>query len=251
MLSRPSALLLDFGGVLVDAPSLPPAPARLVDRICRLVDGAVPADRVARALIDGAGAYATWRDTAGNRESSTELSHVQVWDDFVTRHWPVAARDAVRREATALSYAWTDRPEWAPRPGIAEALRAAAADGVPMAVVSNTLCGAAHRDFLARAGLADLFAAQLYSDEAGVRKPNPELAWRAARELDVPIGQCWFVGDSRARDITCARLAGTGAAVLMRSGRTDREGRQPGAAPDALVEDGHELLRLLASVSDR
>jgi HAD superfamily hydrolase (TIGR01549 family) len=251
MLSRPTALLLDFGGVLVDAPSLPPAPVELVERLHRLVDGAVPADRIARALIDGARAYAFWRDSAGNRESSTELSHVQVWDDFVTGHWPATARDVVRREATPLSYAWTRRPEWALRTGIVEVLDAAAADGMPVAVVSNTLCGAAHRDFLATAGLADRFAAQLYSDEAGVRKPNPELALRAARAIGVPIEQCWFVGDSRARDIGCARRAGAGAAVLMRSARTDREGQLPGTAPDVVVADGHGLVQLLASVSDR
>jgi len=251
MLSRPTALLLDFGGVIVEAPAAPPAPVEMVDRLRGLVDGAVPDEQILRALIDGSNAYAAWRDGAGNRPASTELSHVQVWDDFVTPRWPAPARDAVRRVATPLSYAWTLRPEWALRPGIPEVLRAAADDGLPVAVVSNTLCGAAHRDFLTRSGLTDRFAAQLYSDEAGVRKPNPELALRAARALGVPIEQCWFVGDSHDRDITCARLAGTGAAVLMRSRRTDRERPARTAAPDAVVEDGHDLVRLLGSVSDR
>jgi len=251
MMSRPTALLMDFGGVLVDATSADPAPADLVERLHRLVAGAVPMDSIAQALTDGANAYARWRDTDGNRESSTELSHDEVWERFVTGSWPAPARTAVRREATALSYAWTRRADWTLRPGIAEVLAVAAADRTPVAVVSNTLCGAAHRDFLDRVGLSDRFAAQLYSDEAGIRKPNPELARRAARALDVPIGQCWFVGDSHDRDITCARLAGAGAAVLMRSRRTDRERPARAAAPDAVVADGHELVRLLAGVSDR
>ncbi|MCM0678884.1 HAD family hydrolase, partial [Micromonospora phytophila] len=121
---------------------------------------------------------------------------------------------------------------------------------LPMAVVSNTLCGAAHRDFLAAAGLAGLFVAQFYSDEAGVRKPNPELAHRAARAVGVPVGGCWFVGDSLHRDVVCARRAGVGATILMRSPRTDRDGPLPGVVPDAVVEDGHGLVALLERAKD-
>ncbi len=245
MLCRPGALLLDFGGVIADAPRQLSASPALVDRLYALVEGAVAADRIAADLVDGDRAYARWRDEAGDRDRPVELSHVQVWRDFVARRWPVLARDAVEREATPLSYAWTWRPEWAVRPGIRDALAAAAAAGLPVAVVSNTLCGAAHRDFLAAAGLAAAFRVQCYSDEVGVRKPNPELAWRAAREIGVPMAACWFVGDSLVRDIACARRAGAGAAVLMRSPRTDRDPPAPGLVPDAIVDDGYGLRALL------
>lgn len=245
MLRTPRALLLDFGGVLADAPAQPPAPPGLVRRLAELVDGAVPDERIARDLTEGARAYALWRDDVGRTGDPVELPHGQVWADFVTRSWPRAAREAVEREATPLAYAWTWRTEWAVRPGIPEALRHAAEAGLPMAVVSNTLCGAAHRDFLAAAGLAGLFGAEFYSDEAGPRKPNPELALLAARSLAVPIGGCWFVGDSVHRDIVCARRAGAAAAILMRSPRTDREAALPGVEPDARIEDGHGLLALL------
>ncbi|MFG3698879.1 HAD family hydrolase [Micromonospora sp. NPDC047620] len=245
MLRLPRALLLDFGGVLADAPPQQPAPPVLVRRLFRLVDGAVPSEQIARDLTEGARSYALWRDDVGRTGDPVELPHGRVWADFVTRSWPKEARDAVEREATALAYAWTWREEWAVRPGIPEALRHAAGAGLPMAVVSNTLCGAAHRDFLASAGLSDLFGAEFYSDEAGPRKPNPELALLAARALAVPIGDCWFVGDSVHRDVVCARRAGVGAAILMRSPRTDREAALPGVEPDARIEDGHGLLALL------
>ncbi|MEU4776403.1 HAD family hydrolase [Micromonospora sp. NPDC023633] len=245
MLRTPRALLLDFGGVLADAPPPPPAAPGLVRRLAALVDGAVPDERIARDLGEGARAYALWRDDVGRTGDPVELPHGQVWADFVTRSWPREARAAVEREATALAYAWTWREEWAVRPGIPEALRHAAEAGLPMAVVSNTLCGAAHRDFLATAGLSALFGAEFYSDEAGPRKPNPELARLAACAIGVPLGDCWFVGDSVHRDIVCARRAGTGAAILMRSPRTDREAALPGVEPDARIEDGHGLLALL------
>ncbi|MCX4387610.1 HAD family hydrolase [Micromonospora peucetia] len=245
MLPAPRALLLDFGGVLADAPPQPPAAPGLVRRLAGLVDDAVPDEQIARDLGEGTRAYARWRDDVGRTGDPVELPHGQVWADFVTRSWPREARDAVEREATPLAYAWTWREEWAVRPGIPEALRHAADAGLPMAVVSNTLCGAAHRDFLAVAGLSGLFEAEFYSDEAGPRKPNPELALLAARAITVPIGDCWFVGDTVHRDIACARRAGAAAAILMRSPRTDREAALPGVEPDARIEDGYGLLALL------
>lgn len=245
MLPMPRALLLDFGGVLADAPAGSPAPPELVARLVELAGDALSADRVTRDLTEAHGAYARWRDDAGNREDSTELSHARMWAEFLTAGWPAPARGAVEREATPLAYLWTWRPEWAARPGIPEALAATARAGLPMVIVSNTPCGAAHRDFLRGVGLDGLFAAQFYSDEAGLRKPNPELIRRAARAVEVPVGECWFVGDSVQRDVVCARRAGVGAAVLMRSPRTAREAPVPGVAPDAVVDDGHGLLGLL------
>lgn len=250
MLRKPHALLLDFGGVLVDAPPQSPAPVGLVHRLSQLVAGTVPVQQIAADLTDGARAYSLWRDDIGKTDDPVELPHAQVWADFVTRTWPQAAREAVEREATPLAYVWTWRTEWQVRPGIPEALHAAADAGLPLAIVSNTLCGAAHRDFLAAAALADLFTAAYYSDEAGPRKPNPQLALLAADAIDVPIGDCWFIGDTVHRDVACARRAGAQAAILMRSPRTDREPPHPHLKPDARIEDGHGLLALLRQVWD-
>ncbi len=241
----PGGLLLDFGGVLADAPAGGAASPEMVRRIGEVIGGVLPAERIAADLIEGARAYSLWRDEISASAEPIELPHNRVWADFVTHGWPEQARTAVEREATSLAYAWTWRDEWQVRPGIPEALRAVAEAGVPMAVVSNSLCGAAHRDFLAGAGLSGLFVVEFYSDETGLRKPNPRFAELAAEAIGVPIGECWFVGDSLHRDIACARRAGTGAAVLMRSPRTDREPDHPELTPDARVEDGHGLLALL------
>ncbi|MEU5963878.1 HAD family hydrolase [Micromonospora parva] len=245
MLRTPRALLLDFGGVLVDAPPQLPAPPELVCQFARIVEGAVSDEQIAADLRQGVRAYALWRDEVGKSGDPIELPHAQVWANFVTPTWPQSARAAVERKATALAYAWTWRAEWKVRPGVPEALRAAADVGLPLAVVSNTLCGAAHRDYLATTGLSGLFTAEFYSDEAGPRKPNPQLALLAADAVGVPIGDCWFIGDSLHRDIACARRAAAQAAILMRSPRTDREPPDPELTPDATIQDGHGLLELL------
>jgi N-acetyl-D-muramate 6-phosphate phosphatase len=242
MLPNPVALLIDFGGVLADAPAQEPASPELVLRLYNLTGGSLSPGEIKQALTEGHDAYAAWRD----EDHPEELTHVEVWERFVTEGWPRPAREAVRRQATKLAYEWTWRSRWALRPGIPEALQAARAAALPMAVVSNTMCGEAHRDFLAQQGVGDLFAVQIYSDEAGVRKPNPEMIWQATRALGVPTEGCWFVGDSRRRDIACARRADAGAAILFRSLRTDREDPAAFPAPDATVEDGFGLRELLA-----
>ncbi|GAA4591262.1 phosphoglycolate phosphatase-like HAD superfamily hydrolase [Actinoplanes octamycinicus] len=236
----PAALLLDFGGVLADSTGpFRAAPPELVLRIYNLTRGALQPGQIQRALTDGAAAHARWRD----EDHPDELSQAEVWERFVIKGWPPAAAVPVRGAIGKLSYDWARRDDWALRPGIPEALAAYAAAGVPMAVVSNTLSGAAHRDYLAKTGLSHYFAVQVYSDEAGVRKPNPQMIWLATDALGVAPAGCWFVGDSRRRDVACARRADVARAILMPSGRADPPGSPD---PDVIVEDGHALAALLS-----
>ncbi len=240
-MSRPVALLLDFGGVLADAPPSRVPPPEIVLRIYNLIGGALTPGQIQRALVDGGTAYARWRD----EDHPDELSQADVWERFVIAGWPRLAQAEVRSMTAKLSYDWTYQDNWALRPGIAEVLGFCHQGGIPLAVVSNTLSGAAHRDFLAKAGVGKQFATQVYSAEAGVRKPNPQMIWNATDELGVAPDRCWFVGDSRRRDVACARRADVAAAILMRSPRTDREDAAAWPAPDATVEDGHGLLELI------
>lgn len=241
MLPSPTALLLDFGGVIADAPPQRTAPSELVLRVFNLVQQALTPGEIQRSLTEGAAAYARWRD----EDHPDELAQAEVWERFVIADWPPGAQARVRGQITKLSYEWAWRHNWALRPGIPDTLAFAAGRDLPLAVVSNTLSGAAHRDFLVRAGVAGRFAVQIYSDEAGVRKPNPQMIWEATDALGVHASECWFVGDSRRRDVLCGRRADVRAAILMRSPRTGVEDAGDWPDPDATVDDGFGLLDLL------
>jgi FMN phosphatase YigB (HAD superfamily) len=242
MLARPDALLLDFGGVLAEAPPQRIVPPELVLRVFNLTHKALTPGEIQRSLTEGAAAYARWRD----EDHPDEMPPAQVWERFLMPHWPATAQARVRVAIAKLSYDWAWHHDWELRPGILDLLHAASDAGLPLGVVSNTLSGAAHRDFLAKAGVGPLFAVQVYSEEVGVRKPNPQMIWHATDELGVTPRSCWYVGDTRRRDVVCARRADAGTAVLMRSRRTEEPGRWP--EPDAVVRDGHELLALLRDV---
>jgi HAD superfamily hydrolase (TIGR01549 family) len=247
----PRALLLDFGGVIVDDLRRANWARELAETVHTLLaasDAQPPAVAEIEAdLSAGLNAYGYWGDGVARSFAPTELSHEQLWADFVAADWPPAAREVVLAHASTLTYRLGEvRQEWRVRPGMVELLADAAARGILLAVVSNTIYGSVHRDFLERTGLADRFAVQVYSDEAGVRKPNPELILRTTRALSVSPHQVWFVGDTRSRDIRCGRRAGVGTTVLMRSERTLIDPATP-VEPDLEVPDPVALHALLTA----
>jgi HAD superfamily hydrolase (TIGR01549 family) len=249
MPTAPRALLLDFGGVLVDAPARPPAIATLVADRLRAAGVPVPStvDSDVRA---GFVAYAHWREATVRLPAPAEVPHREFWAEYVAADWPASARAVVAAAAAELCYEIIRfDPDLPPRQGIPELLDEAAARGLGLGIVSNTMCGAAHRDYLAGRGLTDRFGVQLYSDEAGIRKPHPELIRRAAKALGAVPEECWYVGDTWSRDVRCGRRAGVGTAVLMRSSRTATEARPADLAADLVVADPAELRAALSAAS--
>ncbi|GAA1791333.1 hypothetical protein GCM10009682_11660 [Luedemannella flava] len=217
MVVRPGALLFDFGGVLADFAGKADWMPALVDRVTGLTGGALSAAEIEADITAGRRAYSQWRDALARTPEPEELTHEAFWADFVAGDWPAAARAAVGAHATELVRAWTQRP-WGVRPGVRESLEAARAAGVPAAVVSNTLCGAPMREFLAAEGLAEYFGVLLFSDEVGIRKPNPRFAHLALDALGVPADAAWFMDDQLSRGILCARRAGVATAVHVYDG---------------------------------
>jgi HAD superfamily hydrolase (TIGR01549 family) len=242
----PHALLLDFGGVIAEPEWTSAVPADLIDEVSDLVRGAVSRERVEADLIEGNLAYAQWRDVVSRAYAPPELTHAQIWDNFIVADWPSHARLTVIDHATDLTYRWVDRSQgWRLRPGVQDLLDLTKRAELPVAVVSNIACGAPLRAFLDRAGVSDRFAAQIYSDEVGARKPNPAMIKAATDQLGVPPSDCWFVGDKLYRDVLCCRRAGIGTAVLVPPpGRGDPH--HPWLAPDVVAWSMVEVHQLLA-----
>jgi HAD superfamily hydrolase (TIGR01549 family) len=244
----PRALLLDFGGVLAESTGEPTERDGFLRRVLDVVDGAVEPELVAADLSAGILAYSRWSDAVARSYAPAEVTHERFWADFVCADWPAPARAAMLERATELIYTWTTEGTARLRDGVVDVLDTARAAGIPLAVVSNTLCGAAFRDFLDRCGVGDRFAVQCYSDEVGVRKPNPALVLAATDALGVAPADAWFVGDTPLRDVLAARRAGVGRAILVRSERSVEAGG-PRATPDVAVESMVDVHRLLAEVT--
>lgn len=243
-LIRPHALLLDFGGVIVTTATRPTWTRDLALEI--QPELGISLDDVQADIEAGASADKHWKNAMSRPAAPRELTHAEFWGDFVAADWPDAARQWVIANATALCRRMGElRQTRTIRPGMDELLQAATDFGITVVVVSNALSGRVHRDHLEAQGLTSRFALEVYSDEAGVRKPNPEMIRIATRELGLTTGQIWYVGDNFDRDVVCGRRAGAGATILMEAKGTYDTPFAVRAVPDAVVADPFELRDLL------
>lgn len=234
--------------MIADGPDQPDWGSAMVGAVGEVLAGAGVAPVPAEFILASFTAESRASDGFWVAEAPVQPDHASFWGDMIAADWPAPARAAVAARGAYLSRRLMEARHatgWRLRTGMAELLADAEARGVPVAIVSNTLCGEPHREFLRRAGIAGRFAAQFYSDEQGIRKPNPELARRAVAALGVPAGACWFVGDTLTRDVLVARRARLGAAIQMRSLRVEQASQLDGVLPDVVVADPVELHALL------
>src|SRR5262249_19697809 len=124
-----------------------------------------------------------------------------------------------------------------PEPGVHDVV-ARLAETRRVAVVTNG--GAAQRDKLARAGLADVVETVFVSGELGVAKPARAIFERALAWSALPAPQCLFVGDDPTNDI--APAAALGMATAWRE-RAPWPAAWPtgGALPQFTIHDIAEL----------
>ena len=127
-------------------------------------------------------------------------------------------------------------------PGAGDAVRALAARGVPLAIISNTgrTPGVVLRRALERYGLLACFQVTTYSDEAGVRKPAREIFERTLAALGVPPAKALHIGDDATSDIQGARALGMRTAHYVASHDT-RAARPASPDADLIVEDLSKL----------
>ena len=122
-------------------------------------------------------------------------------------------------------------------PGARPALEALAARDVALALVSNTMRtpGTVIRKLLERHGLLRLFRRTTFSDEVGVRKPDPEIFALTLRALGCEAAGAVHVGDDEVLDVRGARAAGM-RAIQVTSTAADRGPESPDAVIRSLAE---------------
>jgi putative hydrolase of the HAD superfamily len=118
--------------------------------------------------------------------------------------------------------------------------------GIGLAVVSNTMRtpGETLRGLLDRVGLLAPFKTLTFSDECGVRKPDPEIFHLTLRQLGAAPDEAVHVGDDPVLDVEGARDAGMRVIQVAPAGR----GAAP-VKPDAVVNGLGELPAVLARLA--
>jgi len=257
-LIRPEALLVDFGGVIVETRNRPGWQGRLAEYLAAELaeadvhlDGLTTGD-IERDIQAGGQADSKWKDAMSRPFAPAELRYDQFWVDFVAGDWPGAPRAYVQENARELCRVMGEiKQERKTRDGIVEVLDHAESWGIPVVIVSNTLMGVVHRDYLETVGLTERFEAQIYSDEVGIRKPNPEMIHLGAQAAGVRTEKSWYVGDNFDRDVLCGVRAHVGGNILMEARSTYDLAYDLPIKADAVVADGWGLLNLLEESTAR
>ncbi|MEV2276684.1 HAD family hydrolase [Nocardiopsis sp. NPDC049922] len=224
----PGGLLLDQGGVIASSTPTPDVlyafAASVAERFARS-GYATTADAVVSLVRTGHERYRAWKAGHPVTGPIPEITQREFWRDMVGRELPDHARALLLAESAQLTLEYARSKSHAVmRPGVREVLEFCADRAVPVAIVSNTVCGRAAREELDRFGIAHLVGAHVYSDELGRRKPDPATVHAAVTALGVAPADCWFVGDKPWRDTAVALAAGVAGAVIVRGGSaTDDE----------------------------
>jgi HAD superfamily hydrolase (TIGR01549 family) len=257
----PAAILLDHGGVIATSVKDPAAQRRFgFDLAGRMRAAGLRAEdsTIVTAIETARFRHREWKDVTDGDSTVPEISPREFWCDLVGADLDPNERAWLEASAAQLSFEYAAiKSSTSIRPGVRELLDRAAAAGIPVGIVSNTLSGRAVRQRLQNAHLEHLFAVHIYSDELGRRKPDPSMPGEVITALGVNAADCWFVGDKPDRDMAAAHAVGIRTAILVRGGSlsdtdTDRAASQAGAEhPDVIVDSITDLDGLLATVLAR
>ena len=248
-LVRPQALLLDFGGVIVQTHKHPDGRDHLAALMHQHLAAAgfdIETTRIRESLDAGITALKYWKNSSSRLREPHELTHREILIDYLVSDLPQGPRELLASEAAY----WTSQKNTllsghVVRDGIPELLERCRAEGIGLGIVSNAHSGASHREILDGVGLGRYFDVQIYSDEVGIRKPHPGMIHLAVDALGLSPAQCWYVGDTLDRDVVAGRRAGAGGVIITRCHRTDNPPFAIREAPDAVLDTPAGLLELL------
>lgn len=122
-------------------------------------------------------------------------------------------------------------------PNLVNTLDALQQQSIPLGMITNGKTQF-QRNNIEALGIKHFFETILISEEEGIKKPDPAIFHKAARQLNVPIEECLFVGDHPVNDVKGARNAG----LLSAWKRTDY---YEDADAHFVIDDLYELVRVI------
>lgn len=247
--SRPAAILMDFDGIITatreDGDWITPL-SNLISSELNDRGETLSADSLRPDLAAAQTALSSWGNAMARPWAPVELPAKDFWGSFVAADWSEVQRDHVTRHAARLTALMMDyKQSRTMNPGIREFLEAARSADIPVAIVSNAMAGSIPRKFLEQESLSGYFAEQIYSDEVGVRKPNPEILELTLDRLGCAAETAWFIGDRPDRDALCARRAGMALSIIVVSPDTLTEHLSVASRPDITLRSSSELVDVL------
>jgi len=167
-------------------------------------------------------------------EQGGNFDLANLLQDVCNRHGIVLSPQAA--EKVAHHYVTPLSVQARPLPGAKETLQTLHAQGRKIGLISNTMWpGRYHLADLAHHGLSPYFHHTLFSADAGVWKPHPEIFYRSLAALEVASEEAAFVGDFLPHDIAGAQNVGM-KGIHITSGEFSPDSVEPDGRIRALTE---------------
>lgn len=230
------AIFLDVGNtlriVLPEVDFIVKAKADLME----LVGAQVPEDEFFGTLESRWKAYRTM-----SKASLLEASEKELWTRHLLPDYPYEKIAPISGRLTRL---WRDHDgRRVPRPDVSHVVKELHRRGYILGIIANTITETEIPDWMESDGLTEYFKAVVLSSKVGIRKPNPEIYWEAARRVGVESSKCAYVGDNPVRDVEGCRAAGYGMMIILLEPDTLKKEPPTGEhKPDYTIQSCSELL---------
>jgi putative hydrolase of the HAD superfamily len=186
-------------------------------------------------------AYRKWSIDAMIEAGERELWTVHMLPDYPSEKVaPLAGR---------LTRLWRDKDgRRIPPPDVISTIQELDSRGYVLGILANTITETEIPDWLTQDHIAHYFKTVVLSSKLGIKKPNPEIYWEAARRVGVEPKYCAYVGDNPKRDVVGTRKAGFGMIILLLSPeKLSKEPPTGDNVPDYIIQHCSELLEIFPS----
>jgi HAD superfamily hydrolase (TIGR01509 family) len=230
------AILLDVGNTLRIVIKDKAFMADARHQITQLVGSQMPEDAFIELLETR---YQVLRKQA--KEKLIEASEKEMWTKWMLPDFPAEKIAPLSGKLTRL---WRDCDgRRVPRDDVKETVIELSKRGYLLGIIANTITETEIPDYLEEYGLTEYFKTVVLSSKVGIRKPNPEIYWEAARRVGVEPAKCVYVGDNPVRDVEGTRAAGYGMMILILEPETLAKEPPTGESnPDHTIREIKDLL---------
>ncbi len=173
--------------------------------------------------------------------SLLESSEEVLWTKHLLPDYPAEKIAPLHGRLTRL---WRDRDgRRVPRADAKETIIELHRRGYLLGIIANTITETEIPDWMETDDVTQYFKTVILSSKVGIRKPNPEIYWLAAREIGVEPAKCAYLGDNPVRDVEGTRAAGYGMMILFHEPATTAKEPPTGEhTPDYTIQNLIELL---------
>lgn len=176
-----------------------------------------------------------------SKTSLIEACEEDLWTKHLLPDYPY---ERIAPQHGRLTRLWRDRDgRRVPRPDAKETIIELQSRGYLLGIIANTITETEIPDWMESDGVRQYFKTVILSSKVGIRKPNPEIYWMAAREIGVEPAKCAYLGDNPVRDVEGTRAAGFGMMILFdEPATTAKEPPTGDHVPDYIIRETRELL---------